>query len=179
MRDRLTELIPEITLFSDDDLKEKTIVAYENALNEGGWNPDDLTRMPFTLLIDPCPASMLDHIRGVTQVSLAVAEALKKAHPGNEKMHADHNLLLAGALLHDVGKLVEYMEIDGKFVKSESGKLLRHPVSGAAIAKVAGLPDKVQHMIAYHSHEGDKARNFLEAFIVNHSDFLNFEPLKV
>jgi len=179
MQDKLIALIPEFELFTDNDLKRKTLVAYANALAEGGWTPDDISRMPFTLLIDPPPATMLEHIRGVTQVALAVAEALKKAHPDKPSMRADHNILLAGALLHDVGKFVEYEEKDGKFVKAHAGKMLRHPISGTAIAKVANLPNEVLHIIAYHSHEGDNARATLEAIIVNHADFLNFEPLKL
>jgi len=179
MNEKLIELIPEFDLFADDELKKKTLLAYANALAEGGWEPDAIPSMPFTLLIDPSPATMLEHIRGVVNVALAIAEALKKAHPDNPKMHAHHDILLSGALLHDVGKFLEYEIRDGKYVKSRSGKLLRHPLSGTGIAKVAGLPDEVQHMIAYHSHEGDNARATLEAIIVNHADFLNFEPLKL
>ncbi len=179
MHDKLMELIPEFNLFEDEELKTKTLIAYENALTEGGWQPEDIPRLPFTLLIDPSPATMLQHIRSVTQMALSIADTLRKAWPDNPKMHANHDILLAGALLHDVGKFVEYKESNGKFIKARSGELLRHPISGTAIAKVAGLPDEVQHMIAHHSHEGDKARATVEAIIINHADFLNFEPLKL
>ena len=47
-------------------------------------------------------------------------------------INRDH--LLAGAILHDVGKLFEYRREAGKFVKSREGELLRHPISGAAFA---------------------------------------------
>jgi hypothetical protein len=33
-------------------------------------------------------------------------------------------------------------------------------------------------MIAVHAKEGEGARHTTEAFIINHSDFANFEPLK-
>jgi len=179
MHEELIRLIPEFDLFTDEELKKKTLLAYANALAEAGWEPDVMESMPFTLIIDPAPATMLEHVRGVVNVSLAIAEALKKAHPDNPKMHARHDVLLAGALLHDVGKFLEYELRDGKYMKSRSGELLRHPISGTGIAKAAGLPDEILHMIAYHSHEGDKARATLEAIIVNHADFLNFEPLKL
>jgi hypothetical protein len=42
-----------------------------------------------------------------------------------------------------VGKLFEYERRDGEFVKSEAGKLLRHPLSGAAWA---ALRDELQRM---------------------------------
>jgi putative nucleotidyltransferase with HDIG domain len=179
MHNELIELIPEFKLFSDSDLKTDTLNAYVDALDSGGWKPSDLKRMPFTLLIDPCPATMLDHIRGVTRLALAIADTLELVHEGTPAMKSNRDILLAGALLHDVGKLVEYEEKDGKFVVARSGKLLRHPLSGMGIARAAGLPDEVQHCIAYHSHEGDKNRATIEAIIINHADFLNFEPFRL
>jgi putative nucleotidyltransferase with HDIG domain len=179
MHTELTELIPEFNLFADEDLQTDTLNAYVDALESGGWKPSDLARIPFTLLIQPCPATLLDHIRGVVKLSLAIADALELAHPDKPQMKADRDILLSGALLHDVGKLVEYEEKEGKFVVSQAGKLLRHPLSGMGIARAAGLPDEVQHAIAYHSHEGDKNRATLEAIIINHADFLNFEPFGI
>ncbi|HDS29479.1 MAG TPA: HD domain-containing protein [Firmicutes bacterium] len=179
MKDELIALIPEFELITDEDLREKTLEAYIAAMNEGGWKPGDLMRLPFTLLIDPCPATMLEHIRGVTGLAVAIAKGLSAAYPKNPRMKVDYDLLVSGALLHDVGKLVEYEEKDGKFIASKSGKLLRHPNSGMGIAKSTGLPDEVLHAIVYHSHEGDGRRGTIESIIINHADFLNFEPLKL
>jgi putative nucleotidyltransferase with HDIG domain len=179
MHTELIELIPEFNLFDDEALKLDTLNAYVDALESGGWKPADLKRMPFTLLIDPCPATMVDHIRGVTRLALAIADALEQVHPDKPQMKASRDILLAGALLHDIGKLVEYEKKGGKFQVSRLGKLLRHPISGMGIASAAGLPEEVQHAIVYHSHEGDKNRATLEAIIINHADFLNFEPFKL
>jgi putative nucleotidyltransferase with HDIG domain len=179
MHNKLIELIPEFEFFTDEELKLDTLNAYVDALESGGWEPEDLKRMPFTLLINPCPASMLDHIRGVTRLAMIIADGLEAAHPGKPQMKANREILLAGALLHDVGKLVEYEETDGKFQVSKKGKLLRHPLSGMGIASAAGLPEEVQHAIVYHSHEGDKNRATIEAIIINHADFLNFEPFRI
>ena len=33
-------------------------------------------------------------------------------------------------------------------------------------------------MIAYHSKEGDLGKRTVEAIIIHHADFVNFEPLK-
>jgi len=179
MHTELTRLIPEFDLIENQELRARVLDAYVAAIEAGGWKPEDLKRMPFTLLIDPCPATMLEHIRGVTKVALAIADALEAAHPGKPQMKANRDLLLASALLHDIGKLLEYEEKNGKFRVSSSGKLLRHPLSGMGIARTAGLPEEVQHAVAYHSHEGDKNRATLEAIIINHADFLNFEPFKI
>jgi hypothetical protein len=78
-----------------------------------------------------------------------------------------------------VGKLFEYEKENGIFKKSAAGQLLRHPISGAAFGYKFGLPQEVLHIIACHSKEGDGARKTVEAIIVNHADFVNFETLKI
>ena len=178
MKDELFTLIPELGLLKDGGLRGKVIAAFADALEMGGWKPDDMAQMPFTLLIKGCPASFLDHTRRVTNTALAIADSLSASWQGEKAMQADRDILLATALLHDVGKLLEYRrDKDGAYVKSASGKLLRHPVSGSGLCMKWGLPDAVVHGVMYHSHEGDNARATLEAVIVNHADFLNFEPL--
>jgi hypothetical protein len=88
------------------------------------------------------------------------------------------DLLISGAILIDVGKLVEYDKVDGKLTISKTGKLLRHPFSGVAIADRFGLPPEVLHMIAYHAKEGDLAKRSVESIIIHHADFVSFEPFK-
>jgi hypothetical protein len=77
-----------------------------------------------------------------------------------------------------VGKLFEYTRDKDVFVKSREGELLRHPVSGAAFAYKYGLPQEILHIIAAHSKEGDGSRRTIEAVIVNHADFVNFDVFK-
>jgi hypothetical protein len=84
--------------------------------------------------------------------------------------------LTSGALLHDVGKLVEYCDQGGRIVKSAKGRMLRHPFSGVGLGYDSGLPDEVLHMIAVHAKEGTGARVLPEAVIIHHADFMNFEP---
>jgi putative nucleotidyltransferase with HDIG domain len=176
MRERLVELIPEFDLFEDGDLREKCLRTWEAAMAEGGWQPDDLARLPFTLLINPCPASFIDHIRGVTLVSLRSAEVFAEIYGDTLPINRDY--LLAGALLHDIGKLVEYeMRENGTAVQTPKGALLRHPFTGMELAARFGLPDAVQHMIATHASEGDKVQRITEATIINHADFMNFHSL--
>lgn len=173
MRTDLLKLIPEFDLIQDKDLREKTLQCWEEGMRLGGWKPEDLRRMPFTLLYDPCPASMLEHTRGNVLVCVGAHDALKQVYAGDLKI--DRDILLAGAILHDVGKLLEMEEKDGKFVKSRSGKLLRHPVSGACLAARFGLPEPILHIIANHSKEGDGMRRTNEGVLLHHADFTNFE----
>ena len=175
MREKLLELIPEFNQIKDQELREKTIRIWEKALKIRNMTPEDMLRMPFTLLIDPCPANFVEHTRGVVNVSVNAAKALKEVY--GDRMNINMDYLLSGALLHDVGKILEYIEKDGKFVKSTEGKFLRHPFSGVGLAFDEGIPDEIMHMIAVHAGEGDGKWRSTEAVIIHHADFTNFEPL--
>jgi putative nucleotidyltransferase with HDIG domain len=177
MRNKLLSLIPEFQHIGDANLQEKTIAVWVRAMERSGWTFEDLQEMPFTLLIEDTPINIIAHTRAVTRCSLEIADVLIEEYKGRIVISRDQ--LLSGALLHDVGKLFEYKREDGKFVKSEEGRLLRHPISGAAFAAKFDIPQEVLHIIAAHSKEGDGARITVEAIIVNHADFVNFEALKV
>jgi putative nucleotidyltransferase with HDIG domain len=176
MRKQLETLLPELGLVKDRELRELTIKVWVEAMKRAGWGIKDLTEMPFTLLIKNTEVNLITHTRAVTLSALKIAEVLMVEYKEKIAIHRDH--LLSGALLHDVGKLFEYKREGGKFIKSREGELLRHPISGAAFAFAHGLPQEVIHIIAAHSKEGDGSRRTIEAIIVNHADFVNFDILK-
>lgn len=169
--------MPELQLIRDAKLQEKTINVWEEAINVGNWDISDLLDMPFTLLIEQTPVNIITHTRAVTLCSLQIADVLLEEY--KDRVEINRDFLLSGALLHDVGKLFEYEKKNGIFRKSQGGQLLRHPISGAAFATKFGIPQEILHIIACHSKEGDGARKTVEAIIVNHADFVNFETLKI
>lgn len=177
MPKKMLSLMPEFQMIKDRDLQEKTIEVWRRAIEKGKWAVEDLGKMPFTLLIPDTPVSLIKHTRAVTLCSVQIADVLLEKY--GEHISIDRDILLSGALLHDVGKLFEYKRENGKFVKSREGELLRHPISGAVFASRFGVPNEVLHIIAAHSKEGDGARKTVEAVIVNHADFINFESLKI
>jgi hypothetical protein len=77
-----------------------------------------------------------------------------------------------------VWKVLEFEKADGSYVKGYYGKMLRHPFSGVWICSQAGLPVEVLHIVAVHSKEGDGGHRSIEANIIFHCDFANFEPFK-
>ncbi len=177
MRERLLELVPEFDLIQDADLRERTIQTWETAMEESGWTPDALTQMPFTLLIDPCPASYIEHIRAVTLTAVRTAEVFATIY--GERVPVNMDYLVAGGLLHDIGKLLEYENrADGVTVQTYEGKLLRHPFTGMELAARNGLPAEVQHIIAAHAGEGDKVIRTTEATLINYADFMSFHSIK-
>ena len=177
MRNKLLSMMPEFQHIGDGSLQEKTIAIWAGAMEKNGWTIEDLQEMPFTLLIEGTPINIIEHTRAVTRCSLEIANVLLEEYKDRIAINKDQ--LLSGALLHDVGKLFEYKKADEKFVKSDEGKLLRHPIAGAMFAAKFDISQKVLHIIAAHSKEGDGARTTVEAIIVNHADFVNFETLKV
>jgi putative nucleotidyltransferase with HDIG domain len=87
------------------------------------------------------------------------------------------DVLIAGAILADVGKLLEYeLDKDGNAIQGKYGKYLRHPFSGVSLAEECGVPPEVSHIIATHAGEGDLVKRTVEAYIVHHADFMAFEP---
>ena len=176
MRDKLMEILPEIKWIGDADLREKVIATWIDGLERGGWTPEDVARMPFTLA-KKVSASFAQHVRSVTRVCAAVSDTFDEIYNGVD-LKLDRDMLLAGALLHDVGKLVEMEEVDGAFRKTADGKLVRHAFSGVALADAHGVPAAVQHIIGTHSKEGDPFKRTPESIICHFADFMNFDPIE-
>ncbi len=175
MKEKLVKLIPEFNFIEDNSLREKVIRVWIKAMNQGGWNIDDLQTIPFTLLLENCPFSIVEHTRGVVNTAIGTEKVFCEIYKGKVKLNRDY--LIAGALLHDVGKLVEYAGKNGKFVKSDAGKSLRHPFSGVGLCYDEGIPHEIMHMIATHAKEGDMGKRTPESVVINHADFANFEIL--
>lgn len=175
MMEEIRKALPEVDWIGDKGLKEAVIRAHQRALREGGWTPEDLTRMPFTLAKET-DISYAAHVRAVTRVARAAYDVFQDVLGG--QIPVDRDVLLAGALLHDVGKLTEVEKKDGRYQKSAEGKVLRHPFSGVALAAAEGLPPEVLHIIAVHSKEGDPYPRTPEGVIVHHADFICFDTIK-
>lgn len=160
---------PLLEKIEDEGLQGLVVRVWVEAARRGGW--EDIEDIPFTLLIKPAPYDLLEHTRRVAEMALAV---------GERRNDVDRDLLLAGALLHDVGKLLEYRREGGEVTLSPSGRLLRHPISGAALVLEMGGDERLAHIVASHSREGEllKSGRSPEATIVYHCDFIDFEIAK-
>ena len=164
----IQELFPEIERIGDHGLREKVVLVWEVALERSAF--DRLDRIPFTLLIEDLEDTLIEHTGRVTRAAMAAAQA---------RGDLDMDTVVAGAILHDVGKVLEYEPGPGGAVgKSEMGKRLRHPVSGAALAQELGLPLAIVHIIAAHAGEGNMVSRTPEAILIHHSDMTDFEITK-
>jgi len=179
MRKILVEILPEINWVNDVKLRDAVINCHVDALREGGWEPRDMDKIPFTLTFSNCATSYLRHTRAVTRMCRMIFDEYNSIYQGQGDFSLNHDRLVAGALLHDIGKFVEYTkDHEGKFCKSEVAKYIRHPLYGMVIAMRNGIPIDIAHIIAYHAHEGDSAKRSPEAVIVNKVDMLNFDSIR-
>jgi putative nucleotidyltransferase with HDIG domain len=176
MRESVEKLWPELSWIEDSDLRVQVTRTWEKALEESPLTPDDLQEIPFTLLIENCPATFMEHKRCVVHIARKSAEAMQEFL--GRGLPIDMDTVIAGAILADVGKLLEYEMVDGKAVQSRRGQDLRHPFTGVHLAMACGVPDSVSHIVATHAAEGDLVKRSTEAFIVHHADFMSYDPFK-
>ena len=176
MATKLEELIPEIELIEDKDLKTQVIAVWNDALEQGGWSLDELNEMPYTLLIEDVDISFPEHVSVVCRLCVAMESVLAEAY--GDRYGIDRDTLIAGALLADVGKLIEFRLVGDEYAWSQTYKYLRHPFTGVALASKHGLPDSVLHIIATHSWEGDKFKRQPESIVFHHADFTDFDLTK-
>ncbi len=173
----ITKVLPEINEISDDNLRNRVIDVWEEAMDFRGWTPKILSSIPFTLLAKNVRITFIEHVRTVCRICISCDRVLSEAY-GNRKTPINRDYLIAGALLADVGKLMEYEIVDGKPVKSDYGKKLRHPFSGVGLAFKHDLPPEVMHIIATHSKEGEGEKRTPESILFHHADFIDFELVK-
>lgn len=119
---------------------------------------------------------LLEHSLAVT----ALASDVAARYP-----QADRNMLIAGALLHDVGKVSE-LSFDRSFNYTDEGKLLGHIVIGVQmidekVKSIDGFPERtctlIKHLLLSHHGQYEfgspKRPKTLEAVILNFIDDLD------
>ncbi|KJS14831.1 MAG: hypothetical protein VR69_16305 [Peptococcaceae bacterium BRH_c4b] len=132
------------------------------------------------------PAAKINHqayLGGLLEHTLNVAKSA--AAVSNLYPRVDRDLLITGAILHDVGKIVEY-RYDRVIDFTDQGRLLGHIMLGASMVEkkidgLEGFPDKLKMKILHiiTSHHGQyewqspKRPKFLEAAIVHQLDLLD------
>ena len=171
-------LWPELEWIENEDLRLGTARVWEIALEKSVLSPEDLHRIPFTLLCGPdLKVSFMDHKRAVVHIARASGQKMNEFF-GNE-LPVNMDVLISGAILADVGKLLEYiLDENSRAVQGSYGKYLRHPFSGVSLAESCGIPAEVCHIIAAHAGEGELVMRSTEAYIVHHADFMTFLPFK-
>jgi len=179
---QIAQLFPEINQIKNTTLRDKVAAVWNESITTGcggrGWSFDELRAVKFTLLAGDINLTFVDHIRSCAQQCIAIADILQNIF-GKSTIPINRDHLIAGSLLADVGKPLEYdKDPNGNIIKGHFGEMLRHPFSGVAMAYKHNIPEEIMHIIATHSHEGDKVNRSIESIIFHHADFVDFDIAK-
>lgn len=168
----------ELSWIKDIDLRKKTSDVWQAALKQSVLEASDLKKIPFTLLCGPdLKVTFMDHKRSVVHIAKNAGEKVNSMY--HNELTVNMDTLISGAILCDVGKLLEYeKDKSGKVIQGQYGKYLRHPFSGVSLAEKFDVPASICHIIATHAGEGNMVKRTTEAYIVHHADFMTFLPFK-
>ncbi len=163
---------PELELISDEDLREKVVRAWTLSLSHSEFRSVEEIAGSGGPHTSPIRGqTQVEHIRGVTQMSLGLADRLE-AVVGDCRI--DRDLLIACGLCHDVGKPFEFSPSNQRRWKENSSAsghpAIRHSVYGVHICLTVGLPEAVAHTAGAHSGEGELITRSLENTIVHFAD---------
>jgi hypothetical protein len=172
----LTDIIPEFLSIQDESLRSRVLAVWQEAMEIGGWSVEDLQKMPYTLLIEDVDITFPEHVSVVCRLCIAMEDVLRNAY--GDRYPIDRDTLIAGALVADVGKLLEFRQVDGKYEWSNMYQYLRHPFTGVGLCFKHDIPEAVMHIVATHSWEGDKFKRQPESIIFHHADFTDFDLTK-
>src|SRR5918996_3637197 len=173
LRARVRAELPEVEEIRDPALRAKVVEAWALALAassfgaiaeiEPSGNPGVNTLKR---------GSQADHIRGVTRLAMRIADEMSALMPD---LKIDRDVLIAGALCHDVGKPWEFAPENRRRWESDPRAAglpsVRHPAYGVHVCFTVGLPEAVAHCAAAHSGEGELLVRSLENTIVHHADY--------
>ncbi|MFH1277480.1 MAG: HD domain-containing protein [Candidatus Eisenbacteria bacterium] len=174
-KEQAERLWPELQWIENEDLRRRVRDVWAEALERSVLSADDLERIPFTLKAPGCTVSFMAHKRSVVHIAFQSAKTMKEFF--GDQLPIDLDTVVAGSILIDVGKLLEYdLDDKGELMTGSTGKFLRHPFTGVSLAMKHGLPDPVCHMIATHAGEGNLGKRSVESTIAHHVDFMTFEP---
>ncbi len=179
---QIAELFPDIMQIKDASLRDRVAAVWNEALSTGcggrGWTFAEIRAIPFTLLAGKIDLRFVEHLNSCCKQCIAITKVLREVFGDRVPVNLDH--LIAGSLLADVGKMLEFdKDSAGQVIKGRYGDMLRHPFSGVALAFKHGIPPEVMHIVATHSHEGDKTERTIESWIFHHADFIDFDIAKV
>jgi len=161
----LLAMFPQIADIVDVKLRQTVIDIWQELWAQSKWlHPADLPTS------NEIPYPNLPHSQCVVTLALSIADAFERHH--GTKVNRDY--LIAGAVLQDASKVVEYEPgADGKAVRTSIGRNFPHGFWCAHLAAGKGLPDEITHVMLTHSPTAPKFPDTLEGKILYYADQLD------
>ena len=122
---QIAELFPALMKIKDKSLREKVAAVWNEAITTGcggkGWTFDELRDVKFTLLAGDIDMTFVEHLNSCARQCIAIADVLEKSFRCGIPVQRDY--LIAGSLLADVGKPLEYdKDMSGKVIQGKFGQ---------------------------------------------------------
>jgi putative nucleotidyltransferase with HDIG domain len=179
LRKQVREELPEIAQIADAALQRKVTEAWTFALAHSSFK--SIRQIPPAGNPDTNEAKrgdQTDHLRGVTRLAVGIAKEMGAAYPA---LAIDMDVIVAGGLVHDVGKAWEFDPVNRKrwkAIQKQTGRpSIRHPAFGMHICLTVGLPEEIAHIAMAHSGEGELLVRSLECMIVHQADYTFWNTL--
>jgi len=163
----ILDLFPELLEIKDPGIRQKVIDCWLCALQESQW--DNIEAMPWI----PGKAEFItnvQHVRGTAQIGMMIVKTVTSSEGVSPGIAIDLDVVIAGCLLHDVGKLLEYTgPTNNTGNLTPMGRHMMHHILGVYLAMKVGLNAEIVHCIEAH-RESESFPRSLEAQIVHWAD---------
>lgn len=179
MRRQIAAELPEVAEIKDAALRDGVIEAWAYAIAQSSFG--SIREIPPAGNPDVNEAKrgdQTDHLRGVTRLAMGIAKEMGTAFP---ELQIDMDTIIAGGLVHDVGKAWEFDPERRRRWRGEQKRYgrpsIRHPAYGAHICLTVGLPEEIAHIAMAHSGEGELLVRSLACMIVHQADYTFWNTL--
>ena len=151
----------------NEKLKEDVLEIYQEMLSESSF--EHVNDVPM-IHADPTKKNtfLIHHEAVCTEAAWRLAKCVQEAYGVRLNM----DFLIAGDLLHDASKFLEYWKKDEEVGKTKLGKLLTHSIYAAHKAYEKGMPKEIVHMIMAHTPIYSVPAANIEAFLAYYTDVL-------
>ena len=149
---KIAQLFPSLLKIKNRSLREKVAAVWSEAITTGcggkGWTFAELRAVKFTLLAGDIDMRFVEHLNSCARQCIAIADVLKKSFRCSIPIQRDY--LIAGALLADVGKPLE-------FDKNAAGNVIQGKFGAASAAPFQRRRACLQarHSRRGHAHHRD------------------------
>ncbi len=166
----IEHLFPLLKEIEDDSIRDKVIEVWLRVWKESGY--PTLEEVPQR---GPAQDTLVKHTNAVANGAFALARQFQQEYG----LPVNLDILLAGALLHDVDKLLIFEKKGSNVEYSEFGKKIPHGSYGGYIALEVGLPIEVVSLVITHASTCTWEPVSVEGILLHHADFAKIHAVKL
>lgn len=171
-RERVEAAFPALDVIEDQELHDGVVTAWVRSLDETDWELPEVPWFPPTQHdLDLPDERLVDHVNDVCHLAIDVADGLATRRPTS----LSRDMVVAGALVHDISKLYEF-DPEGDTPVYE---LLGHSPYGVHVVLDAGLPVELAHIVLSHTDQTNVSPATVEAEIVRRADQVAAAAIKL